>query len=234
MLDFLAPIDPLEITPLVLLVIVAAAVILSVPAITWRWFGLFTTLVHELGHAFGALATGRRVTGIRIHQNHAGSARSLGRGVLSTMVSGFFGYPAPALVGAALLWCAFAGYAGTALLVGTVIIAITLLFVRNLFGVLVVLASAAASAALWYFAEPQVQGYALLVIGVALLVGAVRGLVTVVSIHTVRRQELATSDAFILYRATRIPSPIWLLLFAAVIAASVWAAVLSILPAVGG
>jgi len=177
--------------------------------------------VHELGHAVAALLTGRVVHGIRIRRNHSGDALSSGRGGIGPVISGFFGYPAPAIVGAAQLWSVFNGYTAIALFVGGVILVLTLLVIRNLFGFLVVLASAAVSAALWFYATPEVQGYALLVIGIALLIGSVRGLLTVVGVHTRRRDQLRTSDAYLLYQRTHVPSPVWLVLFAAVIAASI-------------
>ncbi|GAB2459352.1 hypothetical protein HD599_001368 [Conyzicola lurida] len=204
-----------------LLVIVAAAALLSVPRVTWQWFGLFATLVHELGHAVAAILSGRVVNGIRIRRNHSGDAMSTGRGVFGTVLSGIFGYPAPAIVGAALLWSVFNGYTAIAFFVGGVILILTVLVIRNLFGVLVVVVSAGIAALLWFFATPEVQGYALLVLGVALLVGSVRGLLTVVGVHTSRRGQLQTSDAYLLYKRTGVPSPFWLLLFAALIAASV-------------
>ena len=212
--------EPTPVSVTVVIVVLVAAAALSIPRVTWQYFGVFTTLVHELGHAFAAALTGRRVTSIRIHRNHAGSAESLGRGGVSAVVSGFFGYPTPAIVGAALLWCVFNGYTATALVVGTVIIVGTLLFIRNAFGLLTVVLSAAVSGLLWYFAPADVQAYALLVIGCALLVGSVRAFLGVVAVHTRRRTELATSDAYLLYRRTHVPSPVWLLLFAVVIAGS--------------
>jgi hypothetical protein len=205
----------------VLLLIVAAAALLSVPRVTWQWFGLFATLVHELGHAVAAILSGRVVNGIRIRRNHSGDAMSTGRGVFGTVLSGIFGYPAPAIVGAALLWSVFNGYTAIALFVGGAILILTVLVIRNVFGVLVVVVSAGVAALLWFFATPEVQGYALLVLGVALLVGSVRGLLTVVGVHTSRRGQLQTSDAYLLYKRTGVPSPVWLLLFAALIAASV-------------
>jgi hypothetical protein len=208
-----------------MLAILAVAAALSIPRATWQWFGLFTTLVHELGHAVAAILTGRVVHGIRIRRNHSGDALSSGRGVLGTIVSGVMGYPAPAVVGAAQLWAVFTGYTSVALFAGGVVLLLTLLVIRNAFGVLVVLASVAASAALWFFATPQVQGYALLVIGLSLLVGSVRGLVGVVAVHTSHRSQLQTSDAYLLFRRTGVPSPVWLALFAAIIAACVFFAV---------
>jgi hypothetical protein len=200
---------------------VLAAAALSGPRVTWQWFGLFTTLVHELGHAVAALLTGRLVHGIRIRRNHSGEAVSSGRGSVSQVVSGFFGYPAPAIVGAAQLWSVFEGYTAIALLAGGVILVLTLLVIRNAFGVLVVVASAAVSAALWFAATPEAQSYALLVVGAALLVGSVRGLLTVIGVHTRRRDQLQTSDAYLLYRRTHVPSVVWLALWAILIAACI-------------
>lgn len=208
-----------------LLGILAVAAALSVPRATWQYFGLFTTLVHELGHAVAAILTGRTVRGIRIHRNHSGDAMSTGRGKFGTVVSGVFGYPAPAIVGAAQLWSVFNGYTAIALFAGGVVLLLTLVVIRNLFGVLVVVASAAASAALWLYATPEQQSYALLVLGVALLVGSVRGLATLIGVHVRRRGQLGTSDAYLLYRRTGVPSPVWLLQFAIVIGGCCVAAV---------
>jgi hypothetical protein len=203
-----------------LIAIVAVAALLSIPRVTWQWFGLFATLVHELGHAFVAVLSGRVVHGIRIRRDHSGDAMSTGRGGFGTVLSGVFGYPAPAIVGAALLWSVFNGYTALALLVGGVVLVLTVLVIRNLFGVLVVLGSAATAVALWFYATPEMQGYALLVLGVALLVGSVRGLLTVIGVHTSRRAQLRTSDAYLLYRRTGVPSPVWLAVFAVLIGAS--------------
>lgn len=212
-----------------LLAIVAAAALLSVPRATWQWFGLFATLVHELGHALAAILSGRIVHGIRIRRNHSGDAMSTGRGVFGTVLSGVFGYPAPAIVGAALAWCVFNGFTALALFVGGIILVLTVLVIRNLFGVVVVLVCAGVAALLWFYAAPELQGYALLVLAVALLVGSVRGLATVVGVHTSRRSQLQTSDAYLLYQRTGVPSPVWLLLFAALIATSLVVAVWSYL-----
>ena len=48
-----------------LLTVVLVAVVLSVPSATWRYFGLFATVTHELGHAFAALTSGQRLGGSR-------------------------------------------------------------------------------------------------------------------------------------------------------------------------
>ena len=101
---------------------------------------------------------------------------------------------------------------------------LTLLVIRNFFGFLVVAVSAAASVALWLWATPTQQSYVLLVLAIALLVGSVRGLTAVVDVHTRRRTRLTSSDAYLLFRRTGIPSVFWLLLFTALIGLNVvWA-----------
>jgi hypothetical protein len=225
--SLLGRVEPASITVLTLMLTITASVLLSVPKITWRWTGLFTTLVHELGHAFAALLAGRVVHGIQVRQNHGGSTVTAGYGPVSAVFAGFFGYPAPALVGAGLLWSVFHGYQTTAFLAGTVIIGLTILFIRNWFGALVVFASGAISWGLWYFGSATVHANALLIIGVVLLVGSVRGLATVINVHVRHREELGTSDAYILYDRTGIPSPLWLAGFASVITWCLWAAGLS-------
>ena len=137
--------------------------------------------------------------------------------VFGTVVSGVFGYPAPAILGAAQLWSVFNGYTAIALFAGGIVLVLTLLVIRNAFGAIVVLACEASSALLWFFATPTIQSYALLVIGIALLVGAIRALGTVIGVHLRRRDQLSTSDAYLLYRRTGIPSPFWLALFTALI-----------------
>src|SRR4029453_16062803 len=82
-----------EIAPPVVLGVLTAAIVLSIPARTWRWFGLYVTFVHELGHAFAALMTGRVVHGLRIGLDHSGQLLSSGRGRNGAVWSGFWGYP---------------------------------------------------------------------------------------------------------------------------------------------
>lgn len=205
--------------PAILLTIVAAAVVLSVPRATWRWFGLYVTFVHELGHAFAALMTGRVVHGLRIGLDHSGQLVSSGRRGFSASWSGFWGYPAPAVVGAALIWSVSAGWAGAGASIGALILLVALLFLRNFTGIMVALLSAAVAQCLVMFTTAETVSWVVLGLGIALVVGSVRDFFKVAAVHTRRRTQLANSDAYILARATGTPSFIWLTGFALVIAA---------------
>lgn len=223
-----AQVTPLAPPLVTLALILGAAVVLSAARASWRYFGLFVTVVHELGHAFAALLTGQRLTGIKINSDHSGSTHSLGRGGWRVVWSGFWGYPTPALVGAALIWSALNGWHPAALSVSAVVILLTLLFIRNFHGALVVLGCVLVSGALLIYASRELQGYVTLVLGIALLVGAVRDWIKVASVHTKRRHLVKSSDAYILSRRTPVPAGIWLTLFGMVIAAAVLVSVLSL------
>ncbi|MBD1543595.1 hypothetical protein G9E11_15390 [Arthrobacter sp. IA7] len=49
------------------------------------------------------------------------------------------------------------------------------------------------------------------------MVGSVRDLSTITTAHIYRRDRLDTSDAYLLFRRTMAPSPVWLPLFSATI-----------------
>jgi hypothetical protein len=209
-----------------LLGILACSVILSIPRVTWRWFGLYVTFVHELGHAYAALMTGRFVHGLRIGLDHSGRLVSSGRGAFGAAWSGFWGYPAPSVVGLCLIGAFAAGRSGAAMSVGALILLVSLIFLRNLTGILVAVCSAAIAQVLILFATPTFVNYVVLALGVALSVGGIRDLFKLAGVHTRRRDRLAASDAFILGRTTGVPAALWLGGFTVVIAgctlASAW------------
>lgn len=223
-LDGFARAEPPEITAVELAIMVLAAAALSIPRPTWRFFGLFTTVVHELGHAFAALMTGRVLKGITLTMDHAGTTTTIGRPGWRAAWSGFWGYPTPAVLGATLVWAGVGGWGPAALSVGALILLAALLFIRNGGGLLILLGAVAISAVLVLALPAAFTGHVVIALGLALLVGSVRDLGKVISVHLRRRRELQSSDAFLLYRSTGVPSPVWLLLFAVVIAASLVAA----------
>lgn len=208
--------------------IAAVAVGLSIPSVTWRWFGMFTTVVHELGHAFAAIMTFQFVTGISLHADHSGETRYYGRGWLRPLWAGFWGYPVPAVAGAALVVSGINGHGPGAMSVTVIVLALTLLMIRNFNGLVIIGSSLAVALALVLFVPPVFTGHVVIALGIALLIGAVRDLGKLVHVHFRRREELESSDAYNLFRGSFIPSPVWILAMAAVIALSVlqaWAAV---------
>jgi hypothetical protein len=205
-----------------LALVVLLAIALSLPRATWRYFGLLATVVHELGHAFAALLTGQRLGGIRLGLDHSGTTTTYSRGRLPGAWSTFWGYPAPAVVGAAMVWCGFNGWGPAAMSVGTLVLLASFVFIRNGMGLLITGAAVLAAAFLILAVPPEFNGHVMIVLGVALLVAAVRDLLKLANVHLRRRERLPTSDAYLLFRATSIPAALWIALFAIVVASAWW------------
>lgn len=209
----------LEADPWLLVAVTAAAVLLAVPRQTWRWFGLFVTFVHELGHAFAALLVGHRISGIELRFDHSGQMKSLGRGGFGALWAGFWGYPVPALTGLVLIWAAQTGWASAALSGGVLVLAAALVFIRNLQGAAIAGGCAVTAVLLLWFVPATFAASVVASLGIALLVGAVRDWLNVVTVHTRRRRSLQSSDAWILAQRSGVPSVVWIGLFAGVIGA---------------
>ncbi len=191
---------------------VAAALVLVPQA--WALSRHVVTLVHEAGHALAALLTGRRLQGIRLHRDTSGLTVSVGRprgpGMVLTAAAGFLAAP---LLG--LLLAALAAVGGTrwSLGVAVVVLALVLLWVRNLFGLLVVVLCGAGVYALVRWASVPVQEGVAAGAAWFLLLGGLR--TTVELWPHRRRSRTRSSDADVLARLTRVPAPVWNLLLVA-------------------
>ena len=202
-----------------LLAVVLIAAVLSVPRASWRYFGLLATVTHELGHAFAALTSGQRLGGIRLQLNHGGTTTSYTRGRAAAVWSGFWGYPVPGVTGAALVWAGFNGWGPAAMSAGLLVLLASLIFIRNVAGVLILLGTVVGVAAMIINVPAALTGHVAIILGLALLVAAVRDLLKLTNVHLRRRDQLRSSDAYILYRATAVPSGVWIALFTLVVAA---------------
>jgi hypothetical protein len=208
------------ITATELLLVVSLATALSIPRRSWRYVGLLATATHELGHAFAAVTSGQRLSGIRLRFDHSGTTTTFSRSKLATVWSCFWGYPVPAVVGAAFVWCGFNGWGPAAIAASTVALAATLVFLRNAAGFLITIGAMLGCVASIFLVPAGFVGHTAVVLGLVLLVGAVRDLIKLTHVHLRRRDRLATSDAYLLFRATAVPSGIWILLFAVLVAGS--------------
>ncbi len=183
----------------------------------WRVLRVGVTVVHELGHAVVGVLAGRRFTGLVLRPDMSGHAVTVGpsRGT-GRVVTTWAGYPAPALVGAALVLAGSAGWAAPVLLTTVVLLLVGLLRARSGYTVLVMLATAAGTGWLWWSGGDELQGLVLLAVGVLLLLGAWRHLAAV------GRTRGSGSDPEVLARLTRVPTALWMVTFALVHAAASW------------
>ncbi|MGD0375574.1 MAG: M50 family metallopeptidase [Streptosporangiaceae bacterium] len=196
------------------LVLGSAALALAIVASPRAWPVARTvvTIVHEGGHALVALAAGRRLAGVRLYRNTAGETFSTGRtdgpGIALTAAAG---YPAPSLLGLGAAALLAAGRLTGMLLLSLVLLAGLAVAVRNAYGMLAVLVTAGAIAAVCLYAPAAVRagfGYAMTWF---LLAGGVR---PVIELQRERqRGRTRGSDADRLARLTPVPGGIWVMIF---------------------
>ncbi|MEP7026024.1 MAG: M50 family metallopeptidase, partial [Actinomycetota bacterium] len=178
----------------------------------WPVARIVVTIVHEGGHALVALAAGRRLAGVRLYRDTAGVTVSAGKpdgpGIVFTTAAG---YPAPSLLGLGAAALLTAGHLTAMLLLSLVLLAGLAIAIRNAYGMLAVLVTAAAVAVVCLYASAEIQagfGYAM---AWFLLLGGVR---PVIELQRDRRRGGAGgSDAEQLARLTSVPGGAWVVLF---------------------
>jgi len=204
------------------LIIAAVVLVMVIPSPMWRITGLYSTLVHELGHIVFALFTGRFVTGLRLGWDHSGEVVSRGRGRFSVIVSGIFGYPAPLWVSSLMFWAISIGYAGQALGIYALLFLLALIFVRNWTAFVVCTVSAVIALGVVFFAPVEAYLYLALLIAGFLLFAGVRDYVKLLAVHIWRRRDVAQSDAYLIARATHTFAGLWLLVIIVLGAGALW------------
>ncbi|MGV2852962.1 M50 family metallopeptidase [Glutamicibacter sp. AGC13] len=210
------------------LIVAFLILLLVVPRPVWRITGLYSTLIHELGHIIAALFTGRYVAGLRLGWDHSGEVRSIGRGKISVIISGIFGYPAPIWVSALMLWGISTGYSGRALGMYALLFLLALIFVRNWPAFIVCTISALVALAVVFFAPVEAYLYLALLIAGFLLLAGLKDFVKFLSVHVWRRHDIAQSDAYLIAEATRTFASLWVVVILVLGSGGLWWALQSL------
>jgi Peptidase M50B-like len=188
------------------------ALIVVLSSRLWPAARIVMTIVHEGGHALVALASGRRLAGVRLYRDTGGVTFSSGRpdgvGVVLTAAAG---YPAPALLGLGAAALLVTGHLTGMLLLSLVLLVALAVAIRNAYGMLAVLVTAVVVAVVCLFASAVVQAAFGYVMTWFLLLGSVR---PVIELQRDRRRGRGDrSDADQLGRLTPLPGGAWVLLF---------------------
>ena len=189
----------------------AALVVVASPTL-WRPARTVVTIAHEGAHGLAALATGRRLAGIRLHSDTSGLTVSAGRptgpGMVLTLVAGYVG---PGLFGLGAAALLAAGHAVGVLWAVLGLLALLLLQIRNLYGLWAVLVTGAVVLGVTEWLPPTGQAAFAAAVTWFLLLAAPR---TVLELQAARRRRAAPeSDADQLARLTHLPAPVWVGLF---------------------
>lgn len=181
----------------------------------WRRLRIVATWVHETGHALTAIVLGRDVAGISIRRDTSGVTNSIGkRSRIQQSAVAFMGYPAPAILGSALLYLVVAEQLHASIFLLIVLPALMLLLQRSILGLLITFAALALAIGLAL--APSIVS--------ALLISVLCGYLFVASPRTIfelRRhrkhrkgvEEGEHSDADTLFSLTMIPQAVWEAIF---------------------
>lgn len=190
-----------------------AALVLAWSPFGYRLVRHLATLLHEAGHAAVGVLVGRKLRGIRLHSDTSGLTLSRGKptgpGMVATLLAG---YPAPAVIGLAGAWLVSAGYAAGMLWALVLLCALMLLFIRNFYGLWVILVTGAGVAILSWTATGEITSIAAYLMVWSLLLVAPRA---VVELQRSRRRQRSSgrSDADQLARLTPFPAGFWVAVF---------------------
>ncbi len=174
----------------------------------WPVTRLLVTITHEGAHALAALLAGRRLSGIRLNSDTSGLTLSRGRprgpGMIIMLAVGYLG-PSLAGLGAAALLTA--GHSVGLLWLFVAAFSVMLLMIRNGYGLLVLVAAGAATAAIsWYLPASWQSAVAYLITWV-LLIAAPKPVLELISQR--RHGAARGSDVDQLARLTRLPGAVW-------------------------
>lgn len=202
----------------------ALILVLSRPA--WHVSRNVVTLAHEGGHAAVSIATGRRLDGIRLHSDTSGvtssRGKSRGAGLILTTAAG---YVTPSLLGLGAAWLLAARHATFLLWLVLLLLAAAFVAIRNAYGVLAVLATAAVVLGVSRFASVRAQELFAYVSAWFLLFGGIRPVFELAGRR--RRGRALASDADQLALLTGVPGGAWVFLFglvsvAALVVGTAW------------
>lgn len=199
--------------PLAVVVATALAALVAVGV-----HGLWTatrgvvTIAHEGGHALIALLTGRRVRGIRLHSDTSGVTFWRGRATgFGAVLSVAAGYPAPAVLGLVSAALLASGRVTALLWFALLMLAVMLVFIRNVYGVVSVLLTGGVIFAVSWFTATVVQGVFAYVLTWFMLLAAVRPVIELARGRS--RRRLTDSDADQLARLTHTGALLWIIVF---------------------
>jgi hypothetical protein len=201
--------------------IVALGIVLNTR--TWHVARNAITIAHEGGHALISVLTGRKLEGIRLHADTSGVTYSRGRGSgIGITLTTAAGYITPPLLGALAAWLLAAHHITSELWLLLVLLAATFLAIRNAYGALAVLLTAAAVCAVTLLTRAAVQ--AVFSYGTAwfLLLGGVRPVFELYRerSRSYRRDRAGRTDADQLARLTGVPGGVWVFAFGLVAVAA--------------
>jgi hypothetical protein len=200
------------------------------PRRTWAHqiaFGLniFSTTVHEAGHALAGCLTGGGVWVIQVHTPDSGITHTWHYSRASAIAINLAGYATPPLAGLGAASLLSRGHAPMLLALTVAAMLLILIVTRDLLTLLSVLTIGAVAAATLYWGPVWLQLWVAYAETWLLLLGEAAGVWAILHPRIRRGPVSLTDDATSLAENTGIPGVVWIVLWTALIGWAVWAGV---------
>ena len=193
------------------------------------WLLLLFAILSGLVYACALNLTGwrcrQRLSGVRVHSDTSGLTVSRGRPKGAGMVATLFaGYPAPAIVGLGVALLAGTGHSSGVLWLLVLLAAVLLVWIRNLYGALVVIAAGVGVGLVTWYAPPSALGWIATGLAWLFLWAAPRPVLELLRRHS------PGSDAAQLAGLTRVHRYVWCALWLVLTVAALAAGALLMVP----
>jgi len=203
---------------------------LSIPLIYWfaglalvlpripvmgKWFNIINTAIHELGHALMALILEGSVKKIELFNDASGTTTTSSKTKFGSFLVAFIGYPFSSLVSCFIFYLLSVGYEkGFIISISIVFLFMLILWVRNIYGTIWILAFCAINGYLIYLNNVEYIQFVALLYAVFIAVDALFSALIVLYLSI--KQKDKAGDATLLKKITGIPAFIWGVLFSVI------------------
>jgi len=191
-----------------------ALVLPRIPVIG-KWFNLINTAIHELGHALMALVLEGSVKKIELFNDASGTTTTSTKTKFGGLLVALIGYPFSSFVSYFIFYLISVGYeSGFIIGISIVFLFMLILWVRNIYGAIWVVAFCAINSYLIYLNNTQYIHIAALLYAVFIAVDALFSALVVLYLSI--KQKDKAGDATLLKKITGIPAFLWGFVFAGI------------------
>lgn len=195
------------------------------------FFRTVNTLLHESGHAVGAIVTSGTVVKIDINKDTSGLIKTVNSGKWSAFLTSFAGYPFAALISSLLLVLTINGnYKYSVLILLSVAILNLMLFVRNLFGVIWIVAFMGLLTLSTIYASDLLQSYLVLMICTIAFTETFSSTLYITYLGIAKPRK--AGDLYNLQKSTGVPAPLWAVINFLVVISILYYTVINYFPAI--
>jgi hypothetical protein len=178
-----------------------------------KWFNIINTAIHELGHALMTLCLEGNVKKIELFNDASGTTTTSTKTKFGSFLVAFIGYPFASAVSYFIFFLLNAGYEkGFLLGISILFLFMLLLWIRNIYGFVWILAFCSINGYLVYINNVDYIHIAALLYAVFIAVDALISAL-IVLFFSIKQKDKA-GDTTLLKKTTGVPAFIWGLIFA--------------------